>query len=70
MENYPIYELLNKYKSVSSIVEQYGIPESTINKLIDTGKLDYTLFKEAGKFRRVPHVNIEKLLELVGDTVE
>lgn len=70
MENYPIYELLRKYKPVYRIVEEYQISESTINQLIESGKLDYTLFKEPGKFKRVPHVNIEKLLELVGDTNE
>lgn len=70
MENYPIYELLRKYKPVKRIVEEYGISEKTINGMIESGKLDYTLFKEPGKFKRVPHVNLEKLLELVGDNRE
>ena len=59
-EKYPSELLKEKYIPLTRI-EEYGIPVSYVEKLIEEKRINYAEFKEEGKYIRSPHVNIEEV---------
>ena len=62
-EKYPSELLKEEYVPVSR-VEEYGIPVGYVEQLIENKRIRYAEFKEEGKYRRSPHVNIKEVQSL------
>lgn len=65
-EVYPTHKLKEKFRPIRDVKLEYNIEESVISNLVSQGKVMYALMKDPVGTKRIPHINLEQLLQELG----
>lgn len=65
-ELYPTDLLKQKFVPIKYLQESHNISPEVAQGLASEGKVMYALMKDPRGNKRIPHVNIEQLLEVLG----